>query len=436
MDIHSLAEQAAKIVSKYAGEYIVKITRTDDLMAKYARGESTVTQSWSTIDVEVYAAKNQRILVTSYSTTTPERALEELPRLIEALQPSPLYAPLPQANGEPLSFVDEKVREVVLSGDARKQVEELALEEAGDVAGKVEFALKKVVLVGSNGADYSYEATHFNGYVRVFQEKSSGQWSWTSSSYEPSLARKALEQAVELASLCSRLPKKSIEPGRYRVLLSPMVAGNLVEHLAMAASAGSIIFGFSFLQARKPGDKVASEELTVLDKPRDTSLPGFTGFDDEGIATKDKPIVEKGVLKTILHNTKTARVLGGETTGNAGWITPHPYNIEVQPGDHTLDELIEALGTGVYITNNWYTRFQNYLEGRFSTVSRDAVILYENKKPVACTERIRIADSMPNLFSSIEAIGRETWQIEWWEVTVPTRIPHILVKDVGLSRPT
>ncbi len=436
MDIHSLAEQAAKIISRYAGEYMVKITRTDDLMVKYARGESTVTQSWSTIDVEVYAAKNQRILVTSYSTTTPERALEELPRLIEALQPSPLYAPLPQANGEPLSFVDEKVREVVLSGDARKQVEELALEEAGDVAGKVEFALKKVVLVGSNGADYSYEATHFNGYVRVFQEKSSGQWSWTSSSYEPSLARKALEQAVELASLCSRLPKKSIEPGRYRVLLSPMVAGNLVEHLAMAASAGSIIFGFSFLQARKPGDRIASEELTVLDKPRDTSLPGFTGFDDEGVATRDKPIVEKGVLKTILHNTKTARVLGGETTGNAGWITPHPYNIEVKPGDHTLDELIEALGTGVYITNNWYTRFQNYLEGRFSTVSRDAVILYEDKKPVACTERIRIADTMPNLFNSIEAIGREAWQIEWWEVTVPTRIPHILIKDINLSKPT
>lgn len=436
MDVHSLAEQAAKIISKYAGEYVVKITRTDNLMVKYARGEATVTQSWSTVDVEVYAAKNKRILVTSYSTTTPEKVLEELPRLIEALQPSPLYAPLPQANGEPLSFVDEKIREVVLSGDARRQVEELALEEAGDVAGKVEFALKRVVLVGSNDADYSYDATHFNGYIRVFQEKSSGQWSWTSSSYEPSLARKALEQAVELASLCSRLPRKSIKPGRYRVLLSPMVAGNLVEHLAMAASAGSIIFGFSFLQARKPGDKVASEELTVLDKPRDTSLPGFTGFDDEGVATKDKPIVEKGVLKTILHNTKTARVLGGQTTGNAGWIMPHPYNIEVRPGDHTLDELIEALGTGVYITNNWYTRFQNYLEGRFSTVSRDAVILYENKRPVACTERIRIADSMPNLFNSIEAIGREAWQIEWWEVTVPTRIPHMLVKDVGLSKPT
>jgi len=136
-----------------------KITRTDNLMVKYARGEATVTQSWSTVDVEVYAAKNKRILVTSYSTTTPEKVLEELPRLIEALQLSPLYAPLPQANGEPLSFVDEKIREVVLSGDARRQVEELALEEAGDVAGKVGFALKRVVLVGSNDADYSYDAT-------------------------------------------------------------------------------------------------------------------------------------------------------------------------------------------------------------------------------------------------------------------------------------
>ncbi|BEP18550.1 TldD/PmbA family protein [Pyrofollis japonicus] len=434
-DLRVLAEQIANRVKSKTDEYIVKLSLVKDLMVKYARGEISVTQSWKTLRLELYVAKNGRIAVSSFESENPENLVEKACSVLDFLKPSPFYAPLPEPSGEPLSYVDRNIVDIVESGDASKQVEEINAAEAGDVAGKVEFGHTATTLLGSNGADLYYEATSFNGYLRVFRGESSGQWSWTSTSYDPSLARRAIDTASHLADTCSKLPKKQVKPGKYRVLLSPMVAANLVEHIVSAASAGSIVFGISFFAGKKPGEKVLSEKLTILDKPRDTSLPFFRGFDDEGVATHDKPVIENGILKTLLHNSKTAKVMNAKTTGNAGWIMPHPFNIEVLPGDNSLDELVEQLRDGIYITNNWYTRFQNHVEGVFSTVSRDAVIVYEGGKPAYCTERIRIADKMPRLFSSVEALGKELWQIEWWEVSHPTRIPHILLSEANISLP-
>jgi PmbA protein len=144
------------------------------------------------------------------------------------------------------------------------------------------------------------------------------------------------------------------------------------------------------------------------------------------VATRDKPIIEKGVFRGFLHNTKTARLMGAETTGNAGWIIPSAFNIHIAPGSLKLDDMLEALGDGVYISNNWYTRFQNYIEGEFSTVSRDAVFLVKSGRPVACLGRIRIADRMPRLLKSIEDLSAERWPIQWWEVRIPTLAPYVL----------
>jgi len=435
LDLSSLIDNIVGKLENRVHEYLVQLVLENKLMVKYARGETSVTQSWRTLRLGLYLAKDNKIAISSLSAENPDTILNSVISALDLLRPSPFYAPLPEPSGENSAHVDKVVKEVVETGDASKEVEEIGFSEPGDVAGKVEFWYTEELLVGSNGAELRHEATSFNGYIRVFREQRSGQWSWTSTVYDQRLARGAIERATELAELCRKLPTKRVEPGKYRVLLSPMVAGNLVEHVAMAASAGSIIFGTSFLQGRKPGEKVLSEKLTLWDKPRDNTLPGFRGFDAEGVATIDKTIIRRGILETILHNSKTAKLMGARTTGNAGWIMPAPFNLEVEPGDARVDELIEEMRNGIYITNNWYTRFQNHVEGVFSTVSRDAVIVYEDAEPSYCTERIRIADTMPRLFSSIELIGREQWPIQWWEVRIPTRIPHILFKEAYISLP-
>ena len=72
----------------------------------------------------------------------------------------------------------------------------------------------------------------------------------------------------------------------------------------------------SFL-AGKLGEKVACENLTVID---DGTIPGLFGtspFDDEGVPSRRTVVIERGVLKSYLLNTYAARKLGMKTTGNA-----------------------------------------------------------------------------------------------------------------------
>ena len=433
MSSRSLADTIVERVRRLVEEYIVTVIARDSIMVKYANGEVTVTQAWRDYVVSIYMAKAGRISASTFTSRDPVEAAARTATLIEKLQPSPLYAPLPQPTGKPSSTVDPKVRDLSLSGDAARLVEDVDVSRYGDVAGMNSLEYSKAYMMGSNGLDAEFEVTSFSGYMRVFRGESSGQWAWVSTRYEPALALKAIDKAGELASLCSTLPLERIASGTYRVLLSPMVAGNLMERVAFAASAGSVIFGFSFLQGRQKGDVIASGKLTLREIPLDPSLPGYRSVDDEGVATRDKAIIERGVFKGLLHNTKTAKLMGEESTGNAGWILPRIFNLEIEGGSLREEELLEALGDGIYATNNWYTRFQNYLEGTFSTVTRDALLVVRGGKPIACARRARLTGRLPELIANIEDLSRERWPIQWWEVDTPFIIPHVIVSKLGVT---
>ena len=434
--VDELVSSIESIVESRVDEYSVKVARSRSIMVKLAKGDISVTQSWDDLGVGLYIAKDGKMAVLEYETSDPREAISRSVGLIDKLEKSPLYAPLPEASGEELSFVDPVIKEIAETGDASRLVSDLGLDGLGEAAGMIEVSYWEKRLVTSRGADFREEGTSFEGYLRVFRGDSSGQWSWVSTRYDTGLARRAIEKAVELAEECSKLPAETPEPGRYRVLLSPMIAGNLLETTARSLSAGAVFFGFSYFADKKPGERVASEALSIREVPRDLSLPFFAGFDDEGVATRDKDLISGGILRTFLHNTKTAKLMGAQTTGNAGWILPRIFNLHVEPGDVPDEELLEALGDGLYFTNNWYTRFQNYPQGQFSTVTRDASFVVRKGRPTACTKRLRISDTMPSLLSSIEALGRRLWQIKWWEVDVPTRLPHIIVSSLGISRPS
>ncbi|MCE4613975.1 MAG: TldD/PmbA family protein [Desulfurococcales archaeon] len=435
--LEDIADKLSSTLKEEVDEYLLIIGESKKRMFKLANGEASVTQSWDNIEIGLYIArKNGRMLLTSLATTSPEGAVDNIVSLLDSMEPSSMYAPLPDASGEDYSLTDPVIVQYLEGARELDLTSDLGLRGIGNSAGMAEISYTKTVLANSNDDFLRGKKTKFDGYIRVFKGDRSGQWSWTSPKYNGGKqARQAVSTAKDLADECSKLPMTKIEPGEYRVLLSPMIAGNLVRELVRAASAGMIVFGMSFVNPGMIGNKLFSDMLTIKDEPRNPKLPGFSFFDDEGISTVDKSIVEKGVLKTILHNSKTAKLMQTKTTGNAGIIMPRPFNLQVEPGDLSISELLETLGNGLYITNNWYTRYQNYPEGIFSTVSRDAVFQVKNGKPKGCLNRVRIADKMTDLFNSIEALGKEAWPLEWWEIKPPAIIPHILVGKAGVSLP-
>jgi PmbA protein len=421
-------------------ECAVLLTGVNRSMVKIANNQPSVVQSWKTHSISVYVAKGERIVQASFETWDPEqvsRRITEISPSIDQVERSMLYAPLPDPDprAQPLrGGFDRSVEK--LMDDPRDVAETMinkALSEGAErVAGVLDLGISDKCLVTSKGFRACEKRSFIVSHLRSFKGEGSGHWGYGSRYYDPREIEDIAIKSAEYARLSTS--RRSIEPGKYDLILSPMVVGELLDSIVRGFTGFSYIFGNTFLANKKQGERIASEALTIADSPHREDMIGSTGFDDEGVSTREVPLVERGVFKSLLHNSKTARAMGTESTGNAGWIMPRPWNICVKPGDRSEEELVRDLRRGLIATNNWYTRYHNFVEGIFSTVLRDAILIVENGEIRGASGRVRIADTVNNLFINVEALGRKVYKVKWWEIATPVEAPYILVRRIAISR--
>jgi PmbA protein len=216
------------------------------------------------------------------------------------------------------------------------------------------------------------------------------------------VGRRAAERAVR------RLGAVKVETQKVPVVFEPRTARTLIGHIFEAAHGESIYRHASFL-AGKLGEKIASEKLTVID---DGTLPGLFGtspFDDEGVPTRRTVIVDKGVLKSYLLNTYTARKLGMKTTGNAArGITGNAGighgNLYAEPGSKPPEEILKSIANGFYVTElmGFGT---NIVTGDYS---RGATGLWIRGGELAfAVSEVTIAGNLANMLRDLESIGSD-----------------------------
>jgi PmbA protein len=114
-------------------------------------------------------------------------------------------------------------------------------------------------------------------------------------------------------------------------------------------------------------------------------------------------------------------------------MVPAARNLILEPGEGSLENLFDKAHDGLYVTNNWYTRFQNYQTGDFSTIIRDGVFEIRNGKLTHPLKGLRLSDNMIRILQSVRALSKEQQWIRWWEVDTPTLTPYALVEDVGIT---
>ena len=181
---------------------------------------------------------------------------------------------------------------------------------------------------------------------------------------------KKTAEAAELSTMFAGA--KPIPSGEYQLLLTPTSHAEFTSiALAPAFSALSVQQGRSPL-ANKIGDKVLSEHVTILDDPWMPWSPGAREFDDEGIATSRKPLIENGVLRTYVYDTYTALRENRESTGNglrrslSAAPAPAILNLYMKPGDIDIDDMIRDIRKGlmVYATIGYW--MSNPVNGNIS----------------------------------------------------------------------
>ena len=217
------------------------------------------------------------------------------------------------------------------------------------------------------------------------------------------------EQAVKKA--VSYLGASPVKNGKYPVVLNNLEAINLISSFAGVFYAEKVQKGFSLLKG-KLGTTIASECVTLRDDGVYKDSLGNVPFDSEGVATKNKAVIENGVLKTYLYNLKTAEIDGVESTGNGfkpsfrNPVGTACANFYIVPSDTGLEELFKEMGDGLYITElAGLHSGTNAVSGSFS-LSADGYLI-ENGKIARPVEQITVAGNFFDLLKDITAVGSD-----------------------------
>jgi PmbA protein len=120
------------------------------------------------------------------------------------------------------------------------------------------------------------------------------------------------------------------------------VASSLLSHFIAAIRGSALYRNASFLQ-ESLGEQVFSSGIRIHEQPHLKRALGSTSFDNEGVATVSREIVEDGVLNGYVLDSYSARRLGLETTGNAGGV----HNLTLDSGELDFDHLLGSAGDGL-----------------------------------------------------------------------------------------
>jgi PmbA protein len=126
------------------------------------------------------------------------------------------------------------------------------------------------------------------------------------------------------------------------------------------------------LLAGRVGKKIASSLVTLRDDPRRPGGPASARFDDEGVPTRDKALVEAGVLRVLLHDSTTAARDGAASNGcgyRDGWSGlpgPGPSNLILAPGTTGRDALISGTKDGLLVLEVLGAHMIDPVSGEFS----------------------------------------------------------------------
>ena len=207
------------------------------------------------------------------------------------------------------------------------------------------------------------------------------------------IGRIAAERALR------RLKARKLGTMQVPVLYEAPVAASLIGHFVGAVSGSSLYRKSSFLLDQL-GKKVFSKNIRIDDVPDIRRGLASGAFDDEGVQTRRRAIVESGVLQGYFLGSYSARKLGMKTTGNAGGN----HNLIVHPGKLGFDGLLKEMGRGLVVTE-LLGQGVNHVTGDYSRGA--AGFWVENGEIQYPVEEFTIAGNLKDMYRHIAAVGND-----------------------------
>ena len=206
-----------------------------------------------------------------------------------------------------------------------------------------------------------------------------------------SVGRRAAERAV------ARLGSRKLSTRRAPVVFVAEQARGLVGHFVSAVRGGAQYRKSSFL-CGAAGQQVFPGWVDMVERPHLRGELGSVPFDNEGVATRESPLVSAGVLGRYVLDAYSARKLGLTTTANAGGV----HNLEVAGGEGALADLLARMGSGLLVTE-LMGQGVNLVTGDYSRGA--AGFWVEGGVPAHPVHEVTIAGNLRDMYRDLVAMG-------------------------------
>ena len=275
------------------------------------------------------------------------------------------------------------------------------------------------VMVASNGFEGDSENSYYflSASVSVTDGDARPQGNWYESSIfsdqlvRKDIARKAMKRAID------RLGQAKIGSGKMPMIVENKSAGQLIGPMISALNGSSIQQKQSYLIGMK-GEKIGSELMTLTDDPFIVSARGSRLFDNEGMATQKRAVIENGILKNYYIDTYYGKKLDMEATSGS------TTNLVFKPGNKDLEGLLADIDRGILVTG-FNGGNSNGVTGDFSYGIEG--FLVEKGKLIQPVAEMNITGNFKQMWNDLVAVGNDVDPSRSW------RVPSLVFNNVGFS---
>ena len=313
-----------------------------------------------------------------------------------------------------------------------KEVNKRGYEAAG--AFKTE---ESTLLVANSRGVFAFDrGTKVDFNCVITRDNSTAHTSFIDSDVNNFNIKKVTNELLETA--LKNVEQIEIDPGVYTVILSPEAVAEILNYAGYTAFNGKTIMeGKSFI-CHNQGKKIFQETITVSDDPFD-ELTMPLPFDLVGYPREKIYLIKDGVVKDGVYDHLTALKYNRKCTGNTlsteyASFGALPFNLVMEEGDSTIDEMISDTKKGIYISRFHYVNILNPMSIQLTGMTRDGTFLIEDGKLGRAIKNMRFNTSVVDMLKAVDMISKKRQTKEGF--VGPTVAPYLRTNNFTFSSKT
>lgn len=275
-------------------------------------------------------------------------------------------------------------------------------------SGAFETTTQSLAVSNSLGIRQYFKGTE--AYLSLTSSKD-GQSGWAQG-LSRDISKIDVESITETAVKKALMSENPVElpPGEYTVILEEAAVASLLLFLGFLGFGGKTFIQQRSFMSGKIGEKITGDNITIIEDPFLTEMPGIP-FDYEGVAKKKVKLIENGVAKGVVYNSYYANKAKVESTGHAllpnNPYGPYPKNMVMVSGNSSMEQMIKSTEKGILITRFWYINFLNPMRTEITGTTQDGTFLIENGKIKSGIKNMRMGQSILDAFSNVEMMTKK-----------------------------